>query len=78
MTQQQLDRAHVGARFQQMNGERVSQGMRCNRFGNTATPTRLLARLLDGGPADMVVAFIAWEESSLRSAHTPPVAQDLQ
>src|SRR5580700_587895 len=24
--------AHVGARFQQMNGKRVSQGMRCNRF----------------------------------------------
>jgi hypothetical protein len=45
MTQQQLDRAYVGARFQKMHGKRV-RGMRCNRFANTASPTRLLARLL--------------------------------
>ena len=77
MTQQQLDRAHVGARFQQMNGERVPQGMRCNRFGNPATPTRLLARLLYGTLADMVVDLIAWEEPPLGSVHSPPVAQDL-
>ena len=62
MTQQQLDRAHVSARFQQMDGERVPQGMRCDRFCNTATSTRLVARLLYGAPADMVVDLIAREE----------------
>ena len=51
--------------------------MRCNRFGNMATPTRLLARLLYGAPADMVVDFIAREEPPLGSVHSPPVAQDL-
>ena len=51
--------------------------MRCNRFGNTATPTRLLARLLYGTLADMVVDLIAWEEPPLGSVHAPPVAQDL-
>jgi hypothetical protein len=52
--------------------------MRCNRFGDTATPTRLLARLLYGAPADMVVDLIAREEPPLGSVHSPPVAQDLQ
>jgi hypothetical protein len=74
MTQQQLDRTYVGARFQQMDGEGVPQGMRCDRFANTATPPRLLAGLLYGGPADMIIDLIAWEEPPLRSVHSPPVA----
>ena len=78
MTQQQLDRAHVGARFQQMHGKGMPQGMRRNRFGDTATPTRLLARLLYGAPADMVVELIAREKPPPGSVHSPPVAQDLQ
>jgi hypothetical protein len=38
----------------------------------------LLARVLYGGPADMVVYLIAREEPPLGSVHSPPVAQDLQ
>ena len=78
MTQQQLNCAHVGARFQQMHGKRVPQGMRCDRFGNRATPARLLARILDGWSADMGVGLIAREEPFLGSIHSPPLAQDLQ
>ena len=48
--------------------------MRRDWFANTATPTRLLARLLYGGLADMVVDFIAREEPPLGSIHSPPVA----
>src|SRR5208283_1164301 len=56
----------------------VPQGMRRDWFANTATPTRLLARLLYGGLADMVIGLIAREEPPLGSIHSPPVAQDLQ
>ena len=52
--------------------------MRIDRFANTATPTRLLARILYGVPADMVADLIARKEPSLGSIHSPPVAQDLQ
>jgi hypothetical protein len=76
MTQQQLDRTYVGARFQQMHGKRMPQGMRRDWFANTATPTRLLARLLYGGLADMVIGLIAREEPPLGSIYSPPVAQD--
>jgi hypothetical protein len=78
MTQQELDGTYVGARFQQMDGEGVPQGMRCDRFANTATPTRLLTGILYGALADMVIDFIAREEPPLRSVHSPPVAQDLE
>jgi hypothetical protein len=40
MTQQQLDGAHIGARFEQMCGERVLKRMRCNRFEDPATSMR--------------------------------------
>ncbi len=56
MSQQQLDRAHVGARFQQMDGERVSHGVRCDGFGDPAEPPRCLTGLLDSRPADMTSA----------------------
>ena len=51
--------------------------MRCNRFWDTATPTRLLAGLVYGALADMAADFITREEPSLGSVHSPPVA-DLQ
>ena len=52
--------------------------MRCDRFGNTATPSRLLAGLVYGALADMAADFITREEPSLGSVHSPPVAQDMQ
>src|SRR5262249_40678817 len=52
--------------------------MGCNRFGNTATPARLLARPLYGVPADVAADCIAAEEPPLGFVQWPPVAQDLQ
>ena len=52
--------------------------MGCNRFGNTATPPRLLARPLDGVPADVAADCVAAEQPPLGSVDSPPVAQDLQ
>ena len=46
MTKQQLNGAHVGAGFQQMNCETVPKGMRCDRFSNPAKLMRLLAGYL--------------------------------
>ena len=37
MAKQQLNGAHVGAGFQQMDREGVAHGMRRDRFGNAAT-----------------------------------------
>lgn len=36
MAKQQLDGAHVGARFQQVNRKGMTQGMRCDRFRDFA------------------------------------------
>jgi len=36
MTKQQLDRAMIGAGLQQVNSERVAQGMRRDRFADAA------------------------------------------
>ena len=43
MAQQQLNGAQIGAGLQQMNGERMAQGMRGDRFAEA----RLLKRLPD-------------------------------
>ena len=61
MTEQELDRADIGPVFQQMNCECMPQGMRRDRFGNTAAPVRLLARLLDGILSDVLAGNGAWK-----------------
>jgi hypothetical protein len=48
MTQQQLDGAHIGARFEQMCGESMPKRMRCNRFENPTASMRSLAGSLHG------------------------------
>ena len=78
MTKQQLNGAHVGAGFQQMDCKCVPKGMRCDRFGNTATSMRLLARLLYGVPADVAADSITREEPLLGLVHWPPGAQDFE
>ena len=65
MTKQQLDGAHVGAGFQQMDGEGVAERMRRDRFGNTATLMRLLACLLHGVFADIGTCNVAREQPLL-------------
>src|SRR6516225_6634296 len=52
--------------------------MGCDRFGNTATPPRLLARPLYGVPADVAADCVAAEQPPLWSVDAPPVAQSLQ
>ena len=44
VTEQQLDRTHVGARFQQVGGEGMSQLMGSDRFADTTHAVRFLAR----------------------------------
>src|SRR5215469_6659409 len=78
MTQQQLDRAHVGAGFQQMNCKCMPKRMRCDRFGNPANSMRLLASVVHRLPGDVTVDSIAREEPLLRLVHWPPTTQDLE
>src|SRR6266567_7864786 len=47
MAEQQLNGTDVGARFKQVNGESVTQRMRCDGFGDFANAVGLLARLLN-------------------------------
>src|SRR4029077_2906551 len=56
----------------------VPQGMGCNRFGNTATSMRLLARPLYRVPADVALHSIAREEPFLGLFQWPPVAEHLE
>jgi hypothetical protein len=78
MTKQDLDGAHVGTSFQQMDGKGVPKGMRCDRLGNMATLMRLLARLLYGEPGDVAADSITWEEPPFGLVHSPPGAQDFE
>lgn len=62
MAEQQLDGAQIGAGLQQMNGERMPQRMRSDRFA----ATRLLKHLppcdLDGTRRDMLLGPITWKQ----------------
>ena len=78
MTKQDLDGAHVGTGFQQMDGKCVSKRMRCDRFGNMATLMCALASLLYGEPGDVAADSITWEEPPFGLVHSPPVAQDFE
>ena len=76
MAEQQLDRAHIDAGFEQVNGEGVPQTVRRDGFENTAKPVRLLARQLHGFPADVPARKVAWEEPMFGFFQSPPLAQD--
>src|SRR6516162_6856729 len=78
MAQQQLDRANVGARFQQMNCKCMPKRMRCDWFGNPANSMRLLARVPHRLPSDVTLDSIAREEPLLGLVHWPPATQDLE
>ena len=77
MTEQQLDGTYIRAALEQVNGKGVTQGMRSNRLGNTATETSVPASPLDYVGADVLARLIAGEEPGLWSFHTPPLAQDI-
>src|SRR5713101_3071540 len=77
MAEQQLDGAHVGALLEKMDCERVSHGMRCDRFGNFANAVGLFTCSFNRVPGDMPAWHVAWKEPVLRPFHSPPVTQDL-
>ncbi len=78
MAEQQLDGADVGARFQQVDGEGMSQRMGRDRFANATKAMGPLASFRYGVPADMPVRNVAGKEPVRGPFHAPPIAQDLQ
>src|SRR5215470_1048722 len=61
-----------------MHGERMSEQVRRNRFGNPTPSSSLLARLFHGVLADGLAWPIAREQPRGRSFHSPPRAEQLQ
>ena len=78
MPEQELDRAEVGARFQEMDRKRMPERMGCDRLGQPCPPTRLVAGLLDRAPADRRVRPCPREQPVRGLVHPPPRAQHLQ
>jgi|SRR6516164_550681 hypothetical protein len=78
MTEQQLDGAHIGALFQQVNGKGVAHGMWCDRLSNAAAVTSSPTRLLNRARADVPVGLIPGKEPSLGSLDAPPLAKNLK
>jgi hypothetical protein len=74
MTQQNLDGAHVGTGFQQMDGKGVPKGVRCDRFGDIAAFMRPLASFLYGEPGEVAADSITREEPPFGLVHSPPGA----
>jgi hypothetical protein len=66
MTEQQLDGAQIGAGLQQMNGERVTQRMRRDRFGDAGSLKGLTAGEFDGESRDRLPGLATWEEPLFR------------
>ncbi len=77
MAEQELNRADVGAGFEQVYGKRVPHRMRGNGFGNPRAAVGFLARLFDRGCGDVLSRTIPGEEPRRRPLTTPPVPQDL-
>src|SRR5260370_42180175 len=78
MAEKELNGAHVGAGFKQMDRKGVTHRMRRDRFGNAATSLRLLAHQFHRLPLDMAARNIAREEPWLGLRRPPPVAKDFQ
>src|SRR5260370_40000497 len=78
MAEQELNGAHVGAGFKQMDRKGVTHRMRRDRFGNAATSLRLLAHQFHRLPLDMAARNIAREEPWLVLRPPPPIAKGFQ
>ena len=59
MTPQELNSAYIGAGFQQVRGERVTQRVRSNGLGNPGGTMGFLAGQFDGTPGDGLTAQVA-------------------
>ena len=66
MAEQQLDGTQVGAGFQQVNGERVAQGMRATRLVDAAR-----ADLTSRQVRSMVSGETGWPGSRPGNSHSP-------
>src|SRR5580700_603628 len=75
VTEQQLNGPDIGTRFEQVNGECVTQAMRLERLGNVAESMRLLASLLHSILGDVLPRSVAREQPMAGSCHSPPLAQ---
>src|SRR5258708_39725076 len=69
MTEQQLNGPQIGAGFEQMDSECVSQRMRCDRLGKSGQVMCFLTRSFDGIFRDRLVGATALGQSA------PPVGQ---
>ena len=73
MAEQQLDGAQIGAGLQQMDGERMAQGMRGDRLGDAGSLKRLPAGDLNGERRDRLPGPVAWKQPLLRMGVLPVV-----
>src|SRR2546425_2376136 len=78
MAQQQLNRADVRSRFQQMHSERVTHRMGADWLADAGESARLLAGEFDCASADRLAGNVTLEEPPLRPHCSPVVAQRLQ
>ena len=78
MTEQQLDGAYVGALFEQVDGEAMSQGVRANGFGNATPFERILAGVPNCCVRDVSSWNVARKQPILGLRLSPPVAENFQ
>ena len=78
MAEQKLNGPDIGARFKQMDGERVTQAMWRDRLGKAGKLMRFLACVFDGVSRDRLTWLAAREQPLLGALGLIVVAQDLQ
>ena len=76
MAEQELDRPDIGAGFQEMDRETVTQYMWREGFGETGASVGAMTGLFDSGPSEWVVGSIAGKQPRRGPAQAPPVPQD--
>src|SRR5215831_9866832 len=78
MAEQKLNGPDIGARFKQMDGERVTQAMWRDRLGKAGKLMRSLACVFDGVSRDRLTRLAAREQPLLGPLGLIVVAQDHQ
>ncbi len=78
MAHEQLDPAHIGTGFQQMRGERMSQGMRCYRLPDATSLACESADSRDGALRDGVSGNITGKQPATGVSVLPVRSEDLE
>ena len=78
MAEQQLDGAQIGARLQQVNGERVAQGMWRHRLREAALDPHLPAGVVDGMAADWLIGPIAGKQPDAGMGSPPILPEQIE